>query len=381
MGFLDLKDLIIIFFLSVVSATSIGSGHLRTIPNPTINETGLTVTSFSFNSNNQIPSWVNKTFGAESVYFNKTVWVNVKSTKPITEEELKIANNEVTKKVSLMDTIPVCSAELLGFMYLDRFAPFKLSHRSLGPIVGNAVLYIPSFQESWVCFYRGMYENWRQESRIVHPNFWAVAFYCPQYRKTACDKFIVQSESSDKKLRMVIAFEVTSATISNEFTATLFSSSTKQDLKSNPLGHNINLGICAPIPYTTIDSEKYEANGVMITEWIRYYVKLGIKVFLYDRDGENSQFLNLLVGKIDPETMSRYVIYYNYTIKGFLDPSTIGLKYDNNELQGELTHEAEKEDYSPRQRIEKQGNFNNHTKLYSCLLELIVLLSWKFTII
>ena len=52
---------------------------------------------------------------------------------------------------------------------------------------------------------------------------------------------------------------------------------------ARPLARRPGASVCLTVPYTSSDEAKAVANGAMMAEWIRYHMKLGIKVIVYDR--------------------------------------------------------------------------------------------------
>ena len=113
--------------------------------------------------------------------------------------------------------------------------------------------------------------------------------------------------------------------------------------------------VCLSIPYTSTDNVKAGGNGAMLLEWIRYYALLGFKVLVYDRDGANkhhvygSKYGESQKIRIPPGRL----VYHPYTIRGLLDPSRDGLKYDNTE--GYIANNLEEEN-KRRSRYESQGH-------------------------
>jgi hypothetical protein len=79
---------------------------------------------------------------------------------------------------------------------------------------------------------------------------------------------------------------------------------------------------------------------VIFQEWIRYYLKLGIKIMIFDRDGANYEFIESLTN-VDSNAMEKNLIYYAYTIRGILDPSMRGVKFDNNEHSGQFDKDGQ----------------------------------------
>jgi hypothetical protein len=89
------------------------------------------------------------------------------------------------------------------------------------------------------------------------------------------------------------------------------------------------------------DSTKVAVNGALLVEWIRYYSNLGFKVIVYDRDGaQHAQIWASEYARTQGIDMASLDLdYYNYTIRGILDPSRRNMRYDNMEEypDGKLT--------------------------------------------
>lgn len=94
------------------------------------------------------------------------------------------------------------------------------------------------------------------------------------------------------------------------------------------------MGICTAIPYTSTIKNKYDVNGKLLVHWIKYYSLLGIKVFIYDRDAANANFIETYLKQ--NSHLLNSLVYVNYTIRGLLDKSTFGMQYDNND---KISHE------------------------------------------
>jgi hypothetical protein len=119
-----------------------------------------------------------------------------------------------------------------------------------------------------------------------------------------------------------------------------------------------DLGICTVIPYTSSNKSKRDANGALLREWIRYNVKLGVRVFIYDGGGHNYQnIFNDSDGdalRREPYLSSNLIEYHNFTIRQSID-STFGsdLRYDNEEQNANLN--STQADVDRRIRFMLQG--------------------------
>ena len=115
----------------------------------------------------------------------------------------------------------------------------------------------------------------------------------------------------------------------------------------------------------------------MLKEWLRYHSKLGFHIFVYDRDSANIDTIHDAIHTIDDKNangnkrskkdgmhqqISGNIHYYNYTIRGLLDPKSKGLKYDNTELAAELGKDAA---YDRNRRFQMQGELCSY--IYVCV--------------
>lgn len=361
---------IYVFLVFIHIRYAVAYSGIRSIDRFNNSENGLTITAFNYIDSNIIPDWINRTFGNESVYYNKSVWEGLKRRERVSEVELSEAKNSIKKKLNVTISSHLCSIEILGFVVLGR-APFDKNYRQIEPVMGMSIL--SSKLGSWDCYYRAMYENARLDSHSSKVNAWATFFYCPIYNQISCNSLTNYSIMKSKLEFSVKIHILNNQVLSNTFVANMHTVPKPildYFIDYDNLRHNFvhkndkdvvdfrqdrsalgKLGICTSIPYTTSDIDKFEANGVMLVEWIRYYVKLGIKVFIYDRDGSNEKFIKLASSMIDNREL---LVYYNFTIRGLIDPSSQGFKYDNNEIQTKPLSEAV-QGKNRLQRTEYQG--------------------------
>lgn len=220
------------------------------------------------------------------------------------------------------------------------------------PAVGTGNLSIGG--QLWPCFYRAVYENWRTESMYTKPNFWAVLLFCPPPNlEVSCTDLEAYKE---KKLSfpVTVAIKTATAVWNTSFVANNIDRAKVIDkLKElmNPMA------VCVSVPYTSTDSDKAIANGAMLAEWIRYHVKLGVKVIVYDRDGANVQYIfNSTYNRAQGVRNENKFVYHPYTIRGLLDPSRKGIRYDNTEI---IQYENTTQEVLRRNRYESQGELSN----------------------
>lgn len=317
--------------------------NITSIHNMNVDPASLTITGFHFHPSSQVSEWVDRIFGRNSVHYSSnTVYNRVIYSKPLLLNESQNSSRLIREKIDadfISNSIPLCSIDLLGSAAMklnrdDNFRPFTLEYRAIGPAIGAATLHINSLTESWNCYYRGIYENWKPECDKSNPNYWSTFFYCPQFQQSSCDKLIAHSKKSNDKVEMKVEMKLlNNITWRNTFTAILhqpFSVPIKPSYQYTS-SSEIKLGICLVIPYSSTDVDKYKSNGEMLQQWIRYYDKLNVTVFIYDRDGANFEFIDTLDVKYRQK-----LVYYSYSLRGLLDPLSRGLQYDNNEMLGDL---------------------------------------------
>lgn len=357
--------------------------NLATIPNINVNNDTLTITSFQYNPNAATSEWVDRIFGTKSIFYPNRSYREILSNKELSHDEI-IGRSTKVKDIFELPTYgywPFCSVELLGFALIDIEDPLRESFRTTLPSFGRSLLKLSAIlKKSIPCFYRGLYENWRFYSTYTRPNYWAVVFYCPVQNKTTCtdlNSYVKRTNNHAVKFELVM--ELHRSKWKTSFTAKLqqhrrlqFNSTASYMKSSSILTNSLSfhkhhhttqqydsissVGVCLAIPYVSSDATKSIANGAILFEWVQYYLKLGFKVMIYDRDGANKKYIfgkKFRGSQKVPNKLLREVVYHNYTIRGILDLSTRGLRYDNSEPKFETKEEAD----SRRRRFEAQGYF------------------------
>jgi hypothetical protein len=354
-----------------INANNMNNVEQGTLVKINFNPSGLTITSFMRRTGRH-SSWVDHIFGNRSVFNSpKEPGALTHRQDGATAADIALRHENVRKVFTFPPEAETadCSVEMLGFVPLDKHRPFKEGRRDK-PIFGSATLQVPSTPKNsnvWNCFYRAVYEQWRLETDLSKPNFWAVLFYCPaQDSAKDCpvlDSIFDGSSNQGSVLANVVMPISETATFSTKFFVRtgIEASSVKRDR-----AHNNEVGVCLPIPYTSSDKEKQAANDAILSEWIRYYSELDFRIFIYDRDGANYNVIyddnaykranKINVPTNDHTTSVRNspykVHYYNYTLRGKLDPEAAGLSYDNTELtQGAMPERSN----DRRHRHQKQG--------------------------
>jgi hypothetical protein len=346
--------------------------------------TNLTITSVLYNPTSHVSDWVDKIFGSKAIINKKNDYGYNLGPRPLTDSEIvdryiRFKRNFALPHYALW---PACSLEFLGFVANSEDGQFSPSIR-YGAFVGNATVVIKERSIDWRCFYRPVYENWREEKNYSKPNYWGVIFFCPSPNSTECSN-LEQSmlntsdfeapyrhslnESGIVSLTTPAGDEWRTGFLSRPFISkderyTTFDQS--YNTQNNGQPHNVSgyvmakaksaHAVCLSIPYTSTDTAKASANGAILLEWIRYYSSIGFKVLVYDRDGANYQHIfNSSYGVSQNIRIPRgKLVYHPYTIRGLLDASRKGLTYDNTEA--EILNDKQADDQR-RGRFESQGH-------------------------
>lgn len=344
----------------------------------------LTITSVLYNPTSHVSDWVDKIFGSKAIINKKNDFGYDLGPQPLSDSEIIDRFSRFHRNFALPHYAlwPVCSLELLGFVLNSEDGQFSPSIR-YGAFVGNATVIIEDRQIDWNCFYRPVYENWREEKNYSKPNYWGVMFFCPSPNSTQCSNLeqsiLSISDVEDSYVHSLNESGIVSLTtpggdkwrtsflsrpfISKEERYTTFDNNNTPHNYSKP--HNISShvmvkpkimhAVCLSIPYTSTDTAKAAANGAILLEWIRYYSSIGFKVLVYDRDGANFHHIyNSSYGASQNIRIPRgRLVYHPYTIRGLLDASRKGLTYDNTE--GEISNDIEAENQRVG-RFESQGH-------------------------
>ena len=249
-----------------------------------LNSSGLSIISFQFAKTN--PQWYSGIFGKNRVWFNVSVSNRF--------SKLELSRNEILKKnLTSMDEVGYvtndwhksssCSIQLLGVVRLEYDRPFRYDSRFEGPGIGKASI---SWREdvknvTWICQYRALYENWREEKFRKRPSFWPIIFYCSSpVTAAACTVLKVNHSNVDSNASVCISV---SANLSHSVWKSNFSvqliavqnSSTAEPSNTT----KAPMVVCGVISYTAYNESKARANGAMMMEWIHHYSSLGFKVY------------------------------------------------------------------------------------------------------
>lgn len=305
----------------------------QTIKTFNVNSSSVTITSFVYQPLGGMKSeWVDRVLGAKSIHYVMEPNVSPFTRNSLSHEEIKKRTQQIKSSFQLPEYAlwPSCSIEMLGFGLLGVSDPVNHRH-SAG--VGKAEITVGG--ETWACFYRAMFENWRRENDVTAPNFWALFYYCPAPQlQRSCEALnkLVKDKGPKGYISVNMTMHLKKVDWTTKFEVKPIDRS--QVVKA-ALAMPTPVSVCVSVPYTTSDAVKAEANGALLSEWIRYYSMLGMKVIIYDRDGANKKYIfkNNKYKVSQGINMTKYsrVVYHEYTIRGLLDPSRSGLRYDNTE--------------------------------------------------
>jgi hypothetical protein len=180
---------------------------------------------------------------------------------------------------------PPCSMELLGYVRIGKEAFLKMEYKYRFPITGEATLRLsppPSPKKNdlkpveWKCVYRAVFENWRTETFMTEPNFWAVMFYCAAPNGTkSCEEVDTLLENiPSRRLMGTLSMQLRDTVWNNSFvTNVLRKKEIVARIKAH--AHPNPLAVCLAMPYSSSNAEKQKANWALLLEWIRYYTMLG----------------------------------------------------------------------------------------------------------
>ena len=340
-----------------------------------VNPNELSVTSFAFMQSKLPPVWVDHLLGSQALYWNQTMLrKGIAKAKQNFIEGTNIRLAEYALR-------PLCYIEMLGFVRLGRQRPFLgLKDRFRRPSTGTAVLKSTTGNNiNWECYYRAVYNNWPRVD--FNSTYWAVPFYCPAKlslsSRSACENFVRQYQPGDTDSRQVVRYHLTMQLENAKWQSELATHFVPQHAPTSdhvgltevisgpgpvpgPVPGLIeedtgaargtiqdvrSIAVCTAWPYSTVRDDKVQSNQAMIFEFLRYYTALGMKVFVYDRDGANIRGVfdsayshvhfnlnpnsNLKLSEGDMsrinsrqqiERIMRNVVYRNYTIQSLLLP-------------------------------------------------------------
>jgi hypothetical protein len=279
--------------------------HTRSITKYSIHHDGLSILSIRRNvPGANISDWVDKLFGSAM----------------IRDKELSPGNITFPNGTSLSNPFqlpdyainPNCSFEILGFVKLRDYTPFSHYVKDK-TIVGVAPMVISHSSATWNCFYRPMTEDWR-----VSKLYWSVFFFCATPDKDVCNTH--HGMDHEGKMTGHVSMDQYNATWKSKFLS---------NIKVEPPKPTA----CLALPYKSAVPERALVNGAMIYEWVRYYSLLGFKVYVYDRDGANKDYIyNSAYGKANDQQGNAWtanIVYHPNTALSILDKNPRIVHYDS----------------------------------------------------
>ena len=342
--------------------------------------------SFKYNLEGEVSTYVERVFGSKALYYDESDSKGL-SDKDFTDEEIKAAQDRFASAFKLEDKDkglnPPCSVDMLGMWhaYHDpdtgdtefvKSPGIKYKNEMTKELkgsnaLGEATLHLSSLltgpegekfgKEEWKCYYRDM---WKLDNRGA-----AVYFYCPAPSKQHCDHLELMATKkpdpndfgwgrvkADVSIKSLVVRSAPRVVWRMSFEAKIHwrGRDAERD-NTKEFKRRAGMAVCTVIPYTTFDKEKARLNGVMIFEWVRYYLRMGYRVHVYDRDGSNAKYLftkDMNGGWsqfLQPGEKGRTyhggastgnfewnnLVYHNYTMMSVLDSATRGVLYDNTE--------------------------------------------------
>jgi hypothetical protein len=163
-----------------------------------LNASTLSISSITYNPNSVQSLWIQRLFGSDAIFYNRTV-DTLKSPKSVRKEEKleRVLNFQRHYKLPPEFVLPSCSIEMLGYAHVTGEAPFSFEAAKQAPTIGKAQLTFSlddgndengvksnrtsKGTETWNCVYRGMEDNLGlfDKIRIRPRSYWPVFLYCP----------------------------------------------------------------------------------------------------------------------------------------------------------------------------------------------------------
>jgi len=323
-------------------------GQFRKYEQPlVIQPSSVSITSITYNPSPQQSEWVRRIFGEEAIFHNRSM--PSKSPLSLSPEE-KLERLHLFRKhfrLPLHAMNPSCSFEMLGYVVADVGEPITFASHHIHPAIGEATLHFGELRnESWICYYRAMYDNNFMKLKMKPYHHWPVFLFCPApVFEYSCRKMLeIYKQHYTGKWKTMgihdllgikpssIRFGFANYDVTPPHTNMDTYSEQRQDphelvTDTNENAHfdtilmpatlEINIeaarwevdltldlfntqrkpknteemAVCTTIPYLSSSDEKVEVNSVMIFEFIRHYSNLGFKVMIYDRLGRNYEHI------------------------------------------------------------------------------------------
>lgn len=305
----------------------------------TTNASTLSITGFSFSNDAGVPEWIERAFGRRAMFWNKT-------TAPAHAGGIQRAISNYRRGSDVFIDVDQsngdaaargagCSIEILGFVRIGSAKPFRgAADRESAPSVGKASLHSSDWQlAAWPCYYRGLYTNWPRVD--TNDTFWAVLFFCPAPAPNHCVQFKslytqndaaaggVEIKNVKLELRMFLTeltWKVTMHTTSRAMQLPKASAST------SAVHNTIPLAVCTAWPYTPQQHSIERMNHAIVFEFLLHYYKLGIRLFIYDRNGAvmrgvlDSSYARAQADERTLSALRDWMDYHNYTMQSRLSP-------------------------------------------------------------
>jgi hypothetical protein len=273
--------------------------------------------------------WIDGIFGSKAIFYERTGSAFV-------EKNVTLSRNNFENFFQLPSYVSrsECSFELLGYVALNRAPPFEMHNRG-SLIIGDAKMSLTGSSSTWNCFYRPMYETWRNNR-----SFWQIFFYCPAHDNTMCTSNSEMKPGQNLDGDMVFQIQNTM------WKSVIFLKSKlrhgrpkKVEGEENTVVQKITYNqpaACLAIPYESSDRAKVITNGAMIFEWVRYHALMGFKVYVFDKGGANrKRIFNSNYGKMQKQRDMSWVsnvVYRPYTVYGRLETLNSQLTFDSSFL-------------------------------------------------
>lgn len=314
---------------------------------PAIDPLGMSITSLCFASRSRPPDWVDRLLGSRAVFWNTSIdKSNEEYRAPGALLEIPSAMARFRSQFQLPFDAewPECWIEMLGFARIKPNAPpFRgRFDRNKQPSIGEAILEQKSEVAGrgggkWRCFYRAMYENWRQMDHLGARGLWATMFYCiPASAGThTCENFdrSFPTSHSSNTFHLTTLLQ-NGAAWRTSFDVRRGSNAEIDELQLHRSGlfNSIQLrtepeiAVCTAWVYLTNHVEKERVNRALVYEFMKYYSNLGMKILVYDRDGANwagaVQDPYAAQQSAESETLfANSLVYHNYTINSLVFPT------------------------------------------------------------
>lgn len=356
---------ILIVFLSNIHATidfpSIiaDSSKIGSLQQLFINSSSLSITSFKYNPTSATSDYIENIFGPKSIFLPKDTDSKKrrrKNSHQVVDDFIDIGRRKVLNSVNISTVNPKCSLELLGFGVLELDDPFTLKFRHDNPSIGIGELTLHDVEnndqqrisiEVNSCRYRGLYENWIKDS-IDSSNelksYWSTVIFCPIHDQNTCTMLNNHVEMNfNPIIPITVELQLHHSKWYGNF-STKFKSFYQEKYEIVP-----NIGICLPLPYVSTKPEKRVLNSAILANSIIYYLKLGIRVIVYDNQGMSYKQLiqdkyDQLVLQLD-EKLLQNLVYHDYTISGLLSKDPTKVQYDNSDADYDSVVRLRKTDH------------------------------------